>query len=117
MYVKLGARGTAIAEARLPHPDHLYAPNQFRYHPSPLVRAVESGAILVVDEADKAPTHVTVILKGLVESGDMTLADGRRIVAHDAVVDPKLIEVGKVLRAHPKVRSSHPALWRRGFRD
>ena len=35
---------------------------------------------MVVDEADKAPTHVTCILKNLVESGEMILSDGRRIV-------------------------------------
>lgn len=39
------------------------------------------GHILVVDEADKAPTNVTCILKTLVENGEMILADGRRIVA------------------------------------
>lgn len=39
------------------------------------------GHILVVDEADKAPTHVTCILKTLIESGEMHLADGRRIVS------------------------------------
>lgn len=39
------------------------------------------GHILVVDEADKAPTNVTCILKTLVESGEMVLSDGRRIVA------------------------------------
>ncbi len=38
------------------------------------------GSVLVVDEADKAPTHVTCILKTLVESGEMILSDGRRIV-------------------------------------
>jgi energy-coupling factor transporter ATP-binding protein EcfA2 len=53
---------------------------QIVYHPSPLVRAVENGTVLVIDEADKAPTHVTSVLKNLVESGDMMLADGRRIV-------------------------------------
>lgn len=47
---------------------------------SPLVRAVINGYILVVDEADKAPTHVTCILKSLVEDGEMLLGDGRRIV-------------------------------------
>ena len=51
-----------------------------QYEDSPLVRAVRHGHILVVDEADKAPTHVTCILKTLVESGEMHLADGRRIV-------------------------------------
>ncbi|KAG7467129.1 hypothetical protein MATL_G00150010 [Megalops atlanticus] len=51
------------------------------YEDSPLVRAVKMGHILVIDEADKAPTNVTCILKTLVESGEMILADGRRIVS------------------------------------
>ncbi|XP_046400469.1 von Willebrand factor A domain-containing protein 8 [Ischnura elegans] len=50
------------------------------YEDSPLVQAVKWGHVLVVDEADKAPTHVTCILKTLVESGEMILSDGRRIV-------------------------------------
>ncbi|CAL7944841.1 unnamed protein product [Xylocopa violacea] len=50
------------------------------YEDSPLVQAVKLGHVLVVDEADKAPTHVTCILKTLVESGEMVLSDGRRIV-------------------------------------
>lgn len=50
------------------------------YEDSPLVRAVQNGHVLVVDEADKAPTHVTCVLKALVESSEMLLADGRRIV-------------------------------------
>jgi len=33
------------------------------YEDSPLVQAVKAGHVLVVDEADKAPTHVTCILK------------------------------------------------------
>ena len=45
------------------------------------VRAVKAGMVLVVDEADKAPTHVTCILKNLVENSEITLADGRRIVS------------------------------------
>uniref|UniRef100_A0A8C2I7Z5 von Willebrand factor A domain-containing protein 8 n=1 Tax=Cyprinus carpio TaxID=7962 RepID=A0A8C2I7Z5_CYPCA len=51
------------------------------YEDSPLVKAVKMGHILVIDEADKAPTNVTCILKTLVESGEMILADGRRIVS------------------------------------
>nr|XP_023019767.1 von Willebrand factor A domain-containing protein 8 [Leptinotarsa decemlineata] len=47
---------------------------------SPLVKAIKHGHVLVIDEADKAPTHVTCILKTLVESGEMILSDGRRIV-------------------------------------
>lgn len=39
------------------------------------------GHVLVIDEADKAPTNVTCILKTLVESGEMILADGRRIIS------------------------------------
>lgn len=50
------------------------------YEDSPLVKAVKNGHVLVVDEADKAPTHVTCILKTLVENGEMILSDGRRIV-------------------------------------
>lgn len=42
---------------------------------------MKTGHILVIDEADKAPTNVTCILKTLVESGEMILADGRRIVS------------------------------------
>ncbi|XP_077584586.1 von Willebrand factor A domain-containing protein 8 [Stigmatopora nigra] len=51
------------------------------YEDSPLVKAVKMGHILVIDEADKAPTNVTCVLKTLVESGEMILADGRRIIS------------------------------------
>lgn len=50
------------------------------YEDSPLVKAVKSGHVLVIDEADKAPTNVTCILKNLVESGEMILSDGRKIL-------------------------------------
>lgn len=55
------------------------------YEDSPLLRAVQHGHVLIVDEADKAPTHVTSILKALVESGEMVLSDGRCIVHHTDV--------------------------------
>ncbi|XP_038049927.1 von Willebrand factor A domain-containing protein 8-like [Patiria miniata] len=55
------------------------------YEDSPLVRAVKQGQVLIIDEADKAPTNVTCILKSLVESGEMVLADGRKIVAEGAL--------------------------------
>ncbi|CAH0398204.1 unnamed protein product [Chilo suppressalis] len=55
------------------------------YEDSPLVKAVKFGHVLVVDEADKAPTHVTCILKTLVENGEMILSDGRRIVPKDMI--------------------------------
>ncbi|XP_033638187.1 von Willebrand factor A domain-containing protein 8-like [Asterias rubens] len=54
------------------------------YEDSPLVRAVKQGQVLIIDEADKAPTNVTCILKSLVESGEMVLADGRKILADGA---------------------------------
>lgn len=44
------------------------------------VQAVREGLVLVIDEADKAPTNVTCVLKTLVESGQMHLSDGRKIV-------------------------------------
>ena len=34
-----------------------------QYEDSPLVVAVKTGRVLVVDEADKAPTYVTCVLK------------------------------------------------------
>ncbi|ELU02005.1 hypothetical protein CAPTEDRAFT_192877 [Capitella teleta] len=71
-----------------------------KYEDSPLVRAVRLGQILVVDEADKAPTHVTCILKTLVESGEMHLADGRRIVHSDSGIPPS----ERVIVAHPDFR-------------
>lgn len=49
---------------------------------SPLVKAVKAGYVLVVDEADKAPAHVTCVLKNLVETGSMRLADGRQIISN-----------------------------------
>ncbi|XP_053296507.1 von Willebrand factor A domain-containing protein 8 isoform X2 [Pleuronectes platessa] len=63
------------------------------YEDSPLVKAVKMGHILVIDEADKAPTNVTCILKTLVESGEMILADGRRIISdpREAEGRPNLI--------------------------
>lgn len=70
------------------------------FEDSPLVRAVKEGHVLVVDEADKAPTHVTCILKTLVESGEMHLGDGRRIVPHNSGMTPSL----DVIVSHPDFR-------------
>ncbi|XP_028846499.1 von Willebrand factor A domain-containing protein 8 [Denticeps clupeoides] len=70
------------------------------YEDSPLVKAVKMGHILVIDEADKAPTNVTCILKTLVESGEMILADGRRIVS-----DPvEAAQRPNVIAMHPDFR-------------
>ncbi|XP_068924755.1 von Willebrand factor A domain-containing protein 8 isoform X2 [Petaurus breviceps papuanus] len=70
------------------------------YEDSPLVKAVKMGYILVVDEADKAPTNVTCILKTLVENGEMILADGRRIIASAANVNGR----ENVIVIHPDFR-------------
>uniref|UniRef100_A0A8C8VIT8 von Willebrand factor A domain-containing protein 8 n=2 Tax=Pelusios castaneus TaxID=367368 RepID=A0A8C8VIT8_9SAUR len=70
------------------------------YEDSPLVKAVKLGHILVIDEADKAPTNVTCILKTLVESGEMILSDGRRLVANPANVDGR----ENVIVIHPDFR-------------
>ena len=53
---------------------------RLEYLDSPLVRAVKQGYTLVVDEADKAPLHVSSVLKGLVEGRGINLPDGRRIL-------------------------------------
>lgn len=56
-----------------------------RWEDSPLVKAVQLGHCLVVDEIDKASVEVVQVLKGLIEDREMRLADGRRIV------DPALL--------------------------
>jgi len=66
---------------------------------SPLVQAVQNGRVLVVDEADKAPLEVVCILKGLVEDGEMTLADGRRILREDLAVSPS--DGARTIVMHP----------------
>ncbi|KAF9432703.1 von Willebrand factor A domain-containing protein 8, partial [Entomortierella beljakovae] len=52
-----------------------------QYEDSPLVKSVRDGYILVIDEADKAPTYVTSVIRNLLEDGQMVLSDGRRIVS------------------------------------
>ncbi|KAF9184077.1 von Willebrand factor A domain-containing protein 8 [Haplosporangium sp. Z 767] len=52
-----------------------------QYDDSPLVKSVRDGYILVIDEADKAPTYVTSVIRNLLEDGQMVLSDGRRIVS------------------------------------
>jgi MoxR-like ATPase len=58
-----------------------------KFEDSPLVEAAKNGYVLVVDEADKAPTHVTAVLKSLVEDGEMLLADGRRIISPQRMME------------------------------
>ena len=51
------------------------------YEDSPLVRAVQTGRVLVLDEVDKAPLEVVCVLKGLIGDGELVLYDGRRILS------------------------------------
>lgn len=71
---------------------------------SPLVKAIKHGHVLVVDEADKAPTHVTCILKTLVESGEMILSDGRRIVKSIPADVNRNYDLSNYIQIHPDFR-------------
>lgn len=73
------------------------------YEDSPLVQAVKFGHVLVIDEADKAPTHVTCILKTLVESGEMILSDGRRIVPSENS-SVEIEDASDLIAMHPDFR-------------
>uniref|UniRef100_A0A0P6CK90 von Willebrand factor A domain-containing protein 8 n=1 Tax=Daphnia magna TaxID=35525 RepID=A0A0P6CK90_9CRUS len=71
------------------------------FQDSPLVRAARDGSVLIVDEADKAPTQVTCILKTLIENGEMLLSDGRRILPMGVRSDIKETDI---VRLHPDFR-------------
>jgi MoxR-like ATPase len=80
------------------------------FEDSPLVKAMIHGRVLVIDEFDKAPTEVVVILKALFEDGEILLADGRRFVREDSPIlqqrasslSSDSSDVGQVLSIHPK---------------
>eukprot|EP01060_Flectonema_neradi_P011084 TRINITY_DN1814_c0_g1_i5.p1 TRINITY_DN1814_c0_g1~~TRINITY_DN1814_c0_g1_i5.p1 ORF type:complete len:1845 (+),score=374.06 TRINITY_DN1814_c0_g1_i5:658-6192(+) len=65
---------------------------------SPLVTAVREGLCLVLDEADKAPLEVIILLKSLVEDKYLSLADGRK------VVQTSQPESQNVIPIHPNFR-------------
>jgi MoxR-like ATPase len=75
---------------------------QLLFADSPLVRAAKEGYVLVVDEADKAPTHVTALLKGLAEDREMMLGDGRRI--REMPEEESNSGTTKDVRLHPDFR-------------
>jgi len=79
------------------------------YEDSPLVRAVAHGRTLLLDEADKAPVEVVAVLKGLVEDGHMTLADGRRIVNYQAGTPFSAAQAGAVTAVSTKGAASSSA--------
>eukprot|EP01116_Phalansterium_solitarium_P000081 TRINITY_DN10050_c0_g5_i1.p1 TRINITY_DN10050_c0_g5~~TRINITY_DN10050_c0_g5_i1.p1 ORF type:complete len:1481 (+),score=541.02 TRINITY_DN10050_c0_g5_i1:2061-6503(+) len=70
--------------------------------PSPLLLAVQHGHVLVIDEADKAPLEVVTVLRGLID-GDMSLPDGRRIVA-PRLLPPAEPVASHVIPMHPDFR-------------
>lgn len=72
------------------------------FEDSPLVKAVRTGRVLVVDECDKAPTYVTAILKSLIEDKQMLLGDGKRIVEEHYVASEEDQE--EIIRMHPEFR-------------
>ncbi|XP_058445081.1 von Willebrand factor A domain-containing protein 8 [Malaya genurostris] len=74
------------------------------YEDSPLVKAVKNGHVLVVDEADKAPIHVTCILKTLVENGEMMLSDGRKICPPVRGPGPTSAANDQLIYTHPDFR-------------
>eukprot|EP01080_Neovahlkampfia_damariscottae_P004332 gene4332-7688_t len=68
------------------------------YIDSPLVRAVQYGRILMLDECDKAPLEVVSIIKSLIDDGEMVLSDHRRIMRENEHNDPNVITI------HPDFR-------------
>jgi von Willebrand factor A domain-containing protein 8 len=77
---------------------------------SPLVKAMEHGRILVIDEFDKAPTEVVVVLKALLEDGEILLADGRRYVRADSpMLRQDLGQPALSLPAYPQIGQIRPA--------
>ncbi|CAE7033917.1 VWA8 [Symbiodinium natans] len=79
-----------VSDGRLYHED------------SPLVRAAQFGRALVLDEADKAPLEVVVILKSLIEDGQLALPDGRRLAT---ATEATAGEGGSTtLQVHPEFR-------------
>ena len=74
------------------------------FEDSALVRAVRLGHALVVDEADKAPTEVVVVLKGLAEDGEMSLSDGRRILKAEVAAEVAADRQDEVVPIHPDFR-------------
>jgi hypothetical protein len=70
------------------------------YEDSPVIK---EGSIAVIDEADKAPTNVTGILKSLIESGSMFLSDGRRVYPKETG-EITTIPSNMIIRTHPNFR-------------
>ncbi|UZJ54566.1 hypothetical protein CBS101457_003886 [Exobasidium rhododendri] len=52
---------------------------QLKFLESPLVRAIRTGRVAVIDEADKCSAAVTAVFKSLAERSELSLPDGRRV--------------------------------------
>jgi MoxR-like ATPase len=72
------------------------------YEDSPLVKAVQNGHVLVIDEADKAPTEVVCILKSLIEDGQMMLSDGRQLLSPDRYAAVRGVD--GAIKIHPNFK-------------
>ena len=85
---------------------------------SPLVRAIEHGRVLVLDEADKAPLEVTCVLRSLFSDGQMALADGRRVAPHGTPPAPGILPIASGFRAIVLAnRPGYPFLGNDFFRE
>jgi hypothetical protein len=77
---------------------------------SPLVKAMSHGRVLVIDEFDKAPAEVVIVLKALLEDGEILLGDGRRFVSPKSLLwemdqmDLPSDAASGVKRIHPEFR-------------
>jgi len=59
----------------------------FLHHLSHVLGQLNSTNVEVLDEADKAPVEVVVLLKGLIEDGQLSLPDGRMLCYEDSSED------------------------------
>jgi hypothetical protein len=57
-----------------------------------------------LQEADKAPTEIVVVLKGLLEDGQLILQDGRKIVSPKHFAGEDLVADENTILMHPDFR-------------
>jgi hypothetical protein len=94
---------------------------------SPLVKAMEHGRVMVIDEFDKAPAEVVIVLKALLEDGEILLGDGRRFVGPKSplfATDDASPELSGLRKIHPEFivialanRPGYPFLGNDFFRE
>ena len=69
---------------------------------SPLVKAMNHGRVLIIDEADKAPLEVGCVLKTLLADGEIILGNGVRFVTDKSPLYD--IKIAGARRVHPNFR-------------